>query len=111
MEALERRQYAHRLFPRVRVRRFDAQHGLRLPAHRWQGSGFAADWQSIKETMNSPFSIQVKAFQGDGLSFITPSRATDGKREVRRQGLSQRGTERGPRRLHPRSGGWTSAIS
>jgi hypothetical protein len=37
------------------------------------GSGFAADWQSIKETMNSPFSMQVKAFQGDGLSFIIPS--------------------------------------
>ncbi len=37
------------------------------------GSGFAADWQSVKETMNSPFSMQVKAFQGDGLSFITPS--------------------------------------
>jgi len=37
------------------------------------GSGFAADWQSIKETMNSPFLIQVKEFQGDGLSFITPS--------------------------------------
>jgi len=36
------------------------------------GSGFAADWQSIKETMNSPFPLQVKAFQGDGLSFITP---------------------------------------
>ena len=37
------------------------------------GSGFAADWQSIKETMNSPFSMQVKEFQGDGLTFITPS--------------------------------------
>ncbi len=37
------------------------------------GSGFAADWQSIKETMNSPYLIQVKEFQGDGLSFITPS--------------------------------------
>lgn len=37
------------------------------------GSGFAADWQSIKETMNTPFSIQVKEFQNDGLSFITPS--------------------------------------
>jgi hypothetical protein len=34
------------------------------------GSGFAADWQSIKETMNSPFPLQVKEFQGDGLSFI-----------------------------------------
>jgi|HubBroStandDraft_1064217.scaffolds.fasta_scaffold00001_93 hypothetical protein len=37
------------------------------------GSGFAADWKSIKETMNSPFILQVKAYQGDGLSFITPS--------------------------------------
>jgi hypothetical protein len=37
------------------------------------GSGFAADWQSIRETMNSPFSLQVKAYQGDGLSFISLS--------------------------------------
>lgn len=34
------------------------------------GSGFAADWQSIKETMNSPFVLQVKEYEGDGLSFI-----------------------------------------
>ena len=38
------------------------------------GSGFAADWKSIKETMNSPYVLQVKAYEGDGLSFITPSR-------------------------------------
>ena len=38
-----------------------------------RGSGFAADWRSIKETMNSVFLIEVKAFKGDGLSFITPS--------------------------------------
>ncbi len=37
------------------------------------GSGFAGDWQSAKETMNSPFLMQVAEFQGDGLSFITPS--------------------------------------
>jgi len=37
------------------------------------GSGFAADWQSIKETMNSPFVMEVKEFQGDGLSFVIPS--------------------------------------
>jgi hypothetical protein len=36
------------------------------------GSGFAADWQSIKETMNSPFVMQVKEFEGDGLSFVIP---------------------------------------
>jgi hypothetical protein len=40
------------------------------------GSGFAADWQSIKETMNSPYSIEVKEFDGDGLSFITPDHQT-----------------------------------
>jgi hypothetical protein len=37
------------------------------------GSGFAADWKSIKETMNSPFILEVKPYQGDGLSFIIPS--------------------------------------
>jgi hypothetical protein len=37
------------------------------------GSGFAADWQSIKETMNSTLLLQVKEYQSDGLSFITPS--------------------------------------
>ena len=36
------------------------------------GSGFAADWQSIKETVNSLFLVQIKEFQGDGLSFTTP---------------------------------------
>jgi hypothetical protein len=36
------------------------------------GSGFAADWQSIKETINSPFLLVVKEFQGDGLSFVDP---------------------------------------
>jgi hypothetical protein len=35
-----------------------------------EGSGFAADWRSIKETMNSPYGLQVKAYQGDGLSLI-----------------------------------------
>ena len=30
----------------------------------------AADWQSIKETMNSPYLVEVKTFDGDGLSFI-----------------------------------------
>jgi hypothetical protein len=37
------------------------------------GSGFAGDWRSIKETMNTPLLMQVAAFQGDGLSFITPA--------------------------------------
>jgi len=38
-----------------------------------RGSGIAADWRSIKETITSPFSMEVRAFQGDGLSFIIPS--------------------------------------
>jgi hypothetical protein len=38
------------------------------------GSGFAADWKSIKETRNSPpLILEVKAYQDDGLSFIIPS--------------------------------------
>lgn len=36
------------------------------------GSGFAADWQSIKETMNSPFVLEVKEYEGDGLSLTDP---------------------------------------
>jgi hypothetical protein len=34
------------------------------------GSGFAADWQSFKETINTPYTIEVKPFQGDGLAFV-----------------------------------------
>lgn len=37
------------------------------------GSGFVADWKSIKETMNSPFLLEVKAYEGDGLTFILPA--------------------------------------
>ena len=37
------------------------------------GSGFAGDWQSVKETMNTPLSLRVQALQGDGLSFTMPS--------------------------------------
>jgi hypothetical protein len=37
------------------------------------GSGFAADWQSVKETNNATVLLQVKAFEGDGLSFISLS--------------------------------------
>ena len=38
-----------------------------------EGSGFSADWQSIKETRNTPLSMEVKAYEGDGLSFLTPA--------------------------------------
>ncbi len=37
------------------------------------GSGFAADWQSIKERRNTPLSMEIKAYEGDGLSFNTSS--------------------------------------
>ena len=37
------------------------------------GSGFAADWQSIRETVNSPFTLEVKAYQDDGLTFMLPA--------------------------------------
>jgi hypothetical protein len=36
------------------------------------GSDFAADWQSVKETINSRLVMDVKEFEGDGLTFITP---------------------------------------
>ncbi|MFC5861557.1 hypothetical protein ACFPT7_04585 [Acidicapsa dinghuensis] len=36
------------------------------------GSGFAADWQSIKETRNTPLWLEVKAYEDDGLAFNTP---------------------------------------
>jgi hypothetical protein len=73
------------------------------------GSGFAADWQSIKGTMNSPFLIQVKEFQGDGLSFIVPSQNKtrnvkfDGK-EYPNEGPNARpGTSSSIRRLDKRT--------
>jgi hypothetical protein len=42
------------------------------------GTGFAADWQSIKETMNSPYVLQVKTYESEGLSlmFNNPSAQT-----------------------------------
>jgi hypothetical protein len=36
------------------------------------GSGFAGDWQSIKETVNSPYILELNEFQGDGLSIADP---------------------------------------
>jgi hypothetical protein len=74
------------------------------------GSGFAADWRSIKEIRNSPpLLMQVKEFQGGGLSFITPS-------EQQTKNVKFDGKEypsEGPnadRPLRPRSGGWTSVL-
>lgn len=36
------------------------------------GSGFAGDWQSVKETVNSPYVLELKQFQNDGLSIADP---------------------------------------
>jgi len=36
------------------------------------GSGFAGTWQSTSEIFVSPYEIQIKPYQGDGLSLIDP---------------------------------------
>ena len=40
------------------------------------GSGFAATWVSTSETMNSELLLRIQPWEGDGLSFITPSQGT-----------------------------------
>jgi hypothetical protein len=71
------------------------------------GSGFAADWQSIKETMNSPYLIEVKEYQGDGLSFITPSQTKnvkfDGEDYPNQGPNAQRGASASIRRVDERA--------
>ena len=37
-------------------------------------SGFAGTWESTSETVNSVFVLQVRPYDGDGLSFVDPSR-------------------------------------
>jgi hypothetical protein len=37
------------------------------------GSGFAGEWVSTSETVNSVVMLQVRPYEGDGLSFIEPS--------------------------------------
>ena len=46
-----------------------------------QGSGFAGDWRSVKETMVSPFYLDVTAFDSDGLSlaYLTDRRTKNMK--------------------------------
>jgi hypothetical protein len=39
-----------------------------------EGSGFAATWISTSEMVNSVFMLQVRSYEGDGLSFIDLSR-------------------------------------
>ncbi|MFY9748934.1 MAG: hypothetical protein WA891_18825 [Acidobacteriaceae bacterium] len=38
-----------------------------------EGVGFAADWRSIKETMNSSLTLEVKAYESEGLTFTIPA--------------------------------------
>lgn len=61
-----------------------------------EGSGFAADWHSIKETRNSPLILQVKAYQGDGLSFITPSQHQTRSFKLDGQDYPNQGPNAGP---------------
>ena len=37
------------------------------------GSGFAATWDSVSEKMNSPYELELKPYEDDGLTFITPT--------------------------------------
>jgi hypothetical protein len=37
------------------------------------GSGFAGEWVSTSETVNSVITLQVRPYEGGGLSFIEPS--------------------------------------
>jgi hypothetical protein len=48
------------------------------------GSGFAGEWVSSNETVNSVVMLQVRPYQGDGLSFFEP--ATDIRRNVKFDG-------------------------
>ena len=48
------------------------------------GSGFAGEWVSTSETVNSVIMLKVRPYEGDGLSFIEPS--TDVTRNVKFDG-------------------------
>jgi hypothetical protein len=48
------------------------------------GSGFAGEWVSTSEAVNSVVMLQVRLYEGDGLSFIEP--ATDITRNVKFDG-------------------------
>jgi len=37
------------------------------------GSGFVGRWESTSEKVNSVFEFEIRPYQGDGLTFITPS--------------------------------------
>ena len=37
------------------------------------GLGFAATWDSLSEKMNSPYELEIKPYEENGLTFITPA--------------------------------------
>ena len=66
------------------------------------GSGFAGEWVSMTETVNSVVVLQVRPYEGDGLSFIEP--ATDVTRNLKFDGKDY--PNLGPNATH----GSTSSI-
>lgn len=66
------------------------------------GSGFAGEWVSANETVNSVVVLQVRPYEGDGLSFTEP--ATDITRKVKFDGKDY--PNAGPNAAH----GSTSSI-
>src|SRR5690242_3277714 len=41
------------------------------------GSGFAATWDSVSEKMNSPYELEIKPYENDGLTFIAPAEGSN----------------------------------
>lgn len=37
------------------------------------GSGFAATWDSVSEKMNSPYELEIKPYENNGLTFVFPA--------------------------------------
>jgi hypothetical protein len=61
-----------------------------------KGTSFASDWESVKETVTSPFFMTVKAFQDSGYSFVSPfgttNAALEGKDPASRSGEQRAST-------------------
>lgn len=82
------------------------------------GSGFAADWQSIRETMNSPYTLQVKAYESGGLSFTfttpqgkkTRNMMLDGRAYPAPGANANPGSSSSSRRLDPRTLEMTNKV-
>jgi len=51
-------------------------HVLYLYDRRGSGEGFAGDWISKSAQMNTSYVVQVRAYEGDGLSIIHPAEGT-----------------------------------